>query len=446
LDNNSSLEELTQITEPNTKVTTFQYNPEGQRTQIVYPNGITVDYGWDASGRLGALTEYLNGSQTGQYLYTYVAGIKGTGTGTLLNTVPSTIAGVASSTGYTYDALNRLTAANTTNGGPTYSYTYDGDGNILSQVANGTTTTYGYTGDEQTSIGGMTATYDADGNSTSVQGQGLSYNTLDQPISQAGVSTTFFGEGEDDETGLGSASLQNTQLGLTAAAQNGGTSYITTDPDGNPLGELTPTGDNYFITNPVTNTVLSVTDANGNTTRANTYAPYGAQTTSGTGPNDIGWDGVYTASNSGTYHFGARQFAVTTDRWTQPDPEALGLVSDPTQDDSWTFAGDDPVNATDPQGTRLAGPVGGEIEEDPEKLLAIAKDLAKDVGDAERFTSKLFSYSLDLGIHATRKLESKVYSTVDSAGGTALAVTKSVLHIFHIHIDYRLRGPRRFTA
>jgi len=47
--------------------------------------------------------------------------------------------------GYTYDALNRVTAASVTAGtGTSYSYSYDSNGNRTSQTAGGTTTSYAY--------------------------------------------------------------------------------------------------------------------------------------------------------------------------------------------------------------------------------------------------------------------------------------------------------------
>jgi RHS repeat-associated protein len=91
--------------------------------------------------------------------------------------------------------------------------------------------------------------------------------------------------------------------------------------------------------------------------RTNSYGPYGDLTaTSGTGPDDIGYDQSYNSQPAGLDHFGARLTDPTTGRWTQPDPDALSLQQDPTQADAYNYAGDDPVNGVDPSGDYLFNP------------------------------------------------------------------------------------------
>jgi RHS repeat-associated protein len=55
--------------------------------------------------------------------------------------------------------------------------------------------------------------------------------------------------------------------------------------------------------------------------------------------------------SNGLYHFGARYYDPTTGRWTQQDPEdRLGSA---TQGDRFLFAGDDPLNESDPTGREI---------------------------------------------------------------------------------------------
>jgi RHS repeat-associated protein len=85
------------------------------------------------------------------------------------------------------------------------------------------------------------------------------------------------------------------------------------------------------------------------------YGPYGENTTasgsasySATNDAFLFQGGYHLAGgNAGAgnvpnnlYHYGARYYDPTTGRWTQPDPLGGG----------YPFAGDDPINATDPSG------------------------------------------------------------------------------------------------
>ena len=63
--------------------------------------------------------------------------------------------------------------------------------------------------------------------------------------------------------------------------------------------------------------------------------PRGCDTGQGNIPNQL-------------YHYGQRYYDPTTGRWTQTDP--LDQIADFTQANRYTFAGDDPINLTDPSG------------------------------------------------------------------------------------------------
>jgi RHS repeat-associated protein len=59
------------------------------------------------------------------------------------------------------------------------------------------------------------------------------------------------------------------------------------------------------------------------------------------------FQGAYQDS-TGLYEMGDRYYDPTTGRWTQPDPDLD--VTNPGQSNAYVFAGDDPVNETDPTG------------------------------------------------------------------------------------------------
>ena len=347
--------ELTQVTDPTSASTTFTYESDGNRASIAYPNGVTVTYTYDAANRLRSLVaKNASGTTIASETYTYVEHTLDT---PLIQTATDQSGNV---TTYTYDPLDRLVEAKTvSSGGSTladYQYTYDGAGNRLTQVANGTTTSYSYNGaDELTAIGSSSLTYDGNGNETNSGSLGLTVNSRNQTTAVGSTSLGFFGNGQNTQTGSGGTGMTSSQLGIDAITNGSSTSYVTDDTSGDPLGERTSSGNTYFITDP-NGTVLDVTNSSGAIVRTNTYDPYGTVTaTTGSGLDDFGYDGAYANQPDGLDHFGARLYDPSTGRWTQPDPAASSLIDDPTQADPYGYAGDDPVNNTDPAGEWYVG-------------------------------------------------------------------------------------------
>jgi RHS repeat-associated protein len=127
--------------------------------------------------------------------------------------------------------------------------------------------------------------------------------------------------------------------------------YYTRDTGGTLLSERTP-GGNYYYVEDANGSIVAITDRNGTVDNTYTYDPYGAIMTTGgigTAPNSFGFDGGFQ-SQDGLYHFGDRYYNPTTGSWTQRDPLASALQADPGQTDPYAFAGDDPINDTDPNG------------------------------------------------------------------------------------------------
>ena len=113
------------------KTTTFGYWPDGLLKEVEYPNGVVASYGYDLADRLLTLTHAKGGEVISSYEYTYDAN------GNRLSQTESN-GGVTEVTTYTYDALNRLKSvtypADTVySQGRRVEYGYDAVGNRTSE-------------------------------------------------------------------------------------------------------------------------------------------------------------------------------------------------------------------------------------------------------------------------------------------------------------------------
>jgi RHS repeat-associated protein len=199
----NSADRLTEIAYPNGRFLKFTYDASGRRTRSVDQDGFTVNYHYDAAGRLAGLTD---GDGANIVTYTYdsagrlIREDKGNGTYTtyeydlagqllhLVNYAPDS--SVNSRFDYTYDNAGQRTSMATLDGTWTYTYdatgqlihavllstnpsipsqdltyVYDAMGNRIRTIENGVTTEYTTNNMNQyTIVGTAVCTYDADGN------------------------------------------------------------------------------------------------------------------------------------------------------------------------------------------------------------------------------------------------------------------------------------------
>jgi RHS repeat-associated protein len=341
----------TTVTEPNGAKTTFAYDANYNRTSTAYPNGVTLTMTYDASGRLASIVAKNGaGSTLTSFAYSYNNPLTG-----LDSDLRSSLTdAVGNKTAYTYDALSRVTKAKTANSAgivtADYQYTYDGNGNRLSQTVNGTLTTYSYNpADEMTSAGGTTYSYDANGNELGyTTGLTFAYNAKDQtasitPPGGLAINMTYTGALQSERTAAGGANFTYSALGLGIDGEPGGTTYYTRDPRGVLTEERTSTGNYYYLFDGLGSTV-GLTDANGNVAATYQYDPYG-QVIGSTGSVFNPWlfAATYYDSNTKLYKMGARYYDPAVGRFTQQDPV-------PSHGNLYSYVGDDPVNFTDPSG------------------------------------------------------------------------------------------------
>jgi RHS repeat-associated protein len=392
------------------KCTHAEYDGAGSLTKLEFPSKATVNYVVDAT--TGRPTSIVAKSPSGEALlshaYSYIKSSKDT---PLIFEDAYTQGSTSNKTFYEYDGLDRLTEALTKGTNKSYyGYRLDAVGNRTSQNVNLTNeeagppedeTFYRYnfgnelecrmkkaeacTNSSSSELSGYG--YDKAGNETAITGYAdpasttFSYNNLSQlkdltPPSSGEQAVSFLGGGQGIMTALGSLTLQNSALGLTKQSNEAGTSYYARTPSGSIIDERLPGSVSYNPIFDVQGNLIGLLNSSGALVQTVRYGPYGENGTaagslsySATNDPFLFQGGYRTAGgNAGSgnvandlYHFGARYYDPTTGRWTQEDP--LSQLTDPTQADRYTYAGDDPVNSTDPSGTKRCW--AGEVAFDP---------------------------------------------------------------------------------
>ncbi|PZE27263.1 hypothetical protein DEI86_07150 [Curtobacterium sp. MCBD17_028] len=292
---------------------------DSSRLQLATDNitGQSTRYGY-AAGRLTSATQ-AGGSSNVTWTYSYNSngdrtGAAETGSATSSQNLTYNAANQITSSGYTYDAAGNLTAS------PGVTYTYNGAEQMTSSTMGGKTTTYTYAGADQNELlsqstpGGDSYTY-VYGKSGQLQSQ-----------TSSGLTSFFF---DDPTTGqVLDAINPDLQVGL----------YLV-DGIGNPVGILTDDGQRAYSVS---------------------FDPYGGRTvTSGASSPwyeylPFGYKSGTRITGDGLVKFGLRWYLPSIGAWTQED--TLDAPLDPNNANRYAFAGDDPIDGSDPSGKVWVGP------------------------------------------------------------------------------------------
>jgi RHS repeat-associated protein len=368
--------------EPAMFVASTAYNARRQTTSITYGNGVTSTYSYNDAR--GFLTRVLSTNGATTLLdQNYARNAKGMITAT---TSPDQ----GRSWAYGYDALDRLISADNQNGtADDATYAYDDADNMvfnsklcagspnMAYPAQGPTSVRPHA---PTSICGTAVTYDANGNTTNydVDGSGpllprsFTYDGENRPVSilQNG-NTSIFTYGPDGERSSKSFN-GNQYLYMGSEAELLVNSSYTTGlltsylhPDVKREGLST---DFMLKDNLASNRVI--TRMGGATTKMD-YSPYGlplssngATPPSSGGPQTKGYIGERYDPETGLEYLHARYYDSNEGRFLTPDwfdpwQEGVGF-------NRYAYAGNDPVNSSDPNGHAGIGDNGGPPMEDEE--------------------------------------------------------------------------------
>ena len=285
---------------------------------------------------------------------------------------------------YLYDQLNRLTSGNSsTTGNKENGITYDMMGNItkLSRYTGNTVTdnlTYTYAAgtNKLQSVndaiagtvgqkGGTTNyTYDGNGNLLSDDSKSItaiSYNLLNLPQTITGKSTTYTYDATGQKLSrlIGTAKtdyISGIQYDGTAASST--ISFIQTEE-----GRTLPNGTSaynyeYTLTDHLGNSRINFDTGTGTArqVQADDYYPFGMDIILGNRPsvkNNYLYNKKELQENLGLYDYGARFYDPVIGRWTSVDP----LVEEDQESTTpYGYVFDDPIKNTDPDGRYPDGP------------------------------------------------------------------------------------------
>jgi RHS repeat-associated protein len=252
-----------------------------------------------------------------------------------------------------------------------YQYAYDPNGNICRKntgtaIANFRCTSTGstvttYTPNNVNELNGTGYSYDANGNETGVPGLGcLVYNALEQTTSIAGKNATYGGVGQFQRLSFNGDAFFDDQFGVGRWTSGTTSIDFTRDPAGTELGQ-TDGSNTYYYAFDGLGSVVGLFDSGGNLVSGYLarYEPYGKLVNplpNGYPALPLRFAGYWYDTATGLYKVGTRYYNPTDQRWLQRDP-----LDNPTEPSGWNryiYAGDDPINNSDPSGMKT-GALGG---------------------------------------------------------------------------------------
>jgi len=311
-------------------------------SMISFADGSTISYGYDNEERITSILEKENGTTT------------------------KTI-------GYTYDAQGQLLSETVDN--VTTTFTYDSYGNILTKGTN--TYTYGDTDwkDKLTAYNGIDITYDAGGNPTSYRGYTFAWekgrqlksakensNIFTYTYNASGIRTGKTVNGVEHKYVLEGTKILRETYGTTAL------DYLYDNEDG--ICGLKYNGTPYYFYKNLQGDIIAITNSSGDVVAKYSYDAWGDCTinfddssVSIAFVNPFRYRGYYQDTETGLFYVGSRYYDPEIGRFINADnPQILMLAAQSDYilgTNLFAYCMNNPVNHADPTGEWLARLITG---------------------------------------------------------------------------------------
>jgi RHS repeat-associated protein len=333
----------------------FHLNRSGPQGAITEISGgpLEVTQGWDALGRLEARTDTVAGHQNYKMVFTRDAAGR-------LSQKVETVAGVAHTYTYGYDADGRLTDVHR-DGTLVEHYAYDVDGNRTTREVEGAskTATYDAAG-LITGLGATAYTTNSDGFVTARGTDAFTYATrgelLSATVGGATEAYAYDGFGRLVARTVAGKTWRylygnpEQQLQVTAAVEPDGTLDTLYYTDTGYLYSILRGATRYYVSTDQVGSPRVVTDAAGNVVKMVDYSAFG-ETLADSAPSfeiPLGYAGGVADPQAGIVHMGLRPYDPASGRFMARD--SLGLGGG--QANLFAYAGDEPIQHSDPLGFR----------------------------------------------------------------------------------------------
>jgi RHS repeat-associated protein len=364
-----ALNRLTSVTDNQPQTTTFEYDAVGNQTHINYPNGLVSISAYDGLNRVTSITTQ---DANENILSSYVYGLDVTGRRSALTEH------TGRTSTFTYDDVYRLTQesiVDATNGDHNSSYVYDATGNRTQSIINGIATAYVYdANDRLLSQGALTYTYDEQGNmlteSDGVTNKTYTYNAENQLTGFTdGTITTLYRYTPDDirvsKTVDGTTTNyvvdSNREYAQVIAEQDSSDVIQKEYVYGYDLISQVVGNDTSFFHYDSLGTTRDLSDSAGLFSDSYLYDAFGellAET--GTTDNNYRYTGEQYDAELDNYYLRARYYNQGMGRFTQMD-SFDGWEHSPITLHKYLYGNADSVNHIDPSGHFSLGELGATI-------------------------------------------------------------------------------------
>ena len=351
---------LTGITAPSGDLVTFAHDAGERMSEKTFPNGVNTRYIYNPDNTLARLLNRVGSSESqviSQHDYTYDG---------VANRITHTerIAATTTRYGYVYDPLDRLLEVRQDPGSSNTlleAYTYDPLGNRLSKTAGASTTYYTYDGANQVTalcVGtpgcAQNVFYDLNGNVTAGPGTSYAYDAENRLVwasltGQVEQTYAYDDQGRRLRKTVGNVTTQYLYDGpdiigeyATWASPTARTTHGPATDD--PLLRATATTAQYFHQDGL-GSVVALSNPTGGTDGTQRFDVWGNKIASTGSIPVYGYTGR-EPDETGLIYYRARYYDPTLGRFTQRDPKGLrgGM-------NLYRYVGNDPVNLKDPNGT-----------------------------------------------------------------------------------------------